>query len=601
MSDVTVNINGHETVSPAAKAAGEAVQGLSDQTKGLSENMGTAQTKSEGFIRSFTDIKSMADMAIGVVKTVGRVVSDLADEYATQEKATVLFSTAMGMSGKITAEQAADLQAYSRQVQDLTGADEEETLALMRMLSTSGRSYEEIKALIAAAVDLSAATGDSLNTTAEQLNKTFSGSAGRLGMLIPELKGLSEEALAHGDAIAVVAEKYSGLSAQMDDLASTKIANAKNAFSDAKAALGGLLMEVFGPQLSQFTKEINQLADAIVGIREKINHAKLLKEALAAEKAGKATAEQKALISAEQVTDAEKKILEVKNALDLLAYTQTTKMALVGQTYTDELSRLNNELSVAMATYKTLTGKAYVAVPAHATGTAGAKRGPAVVGEKGPELIFMQGGETVIPNHMLRGLPGYAGGAGIGGFLDSAAASATASAVGQLMSSLSGFASSLGSIQAILNPISTMLQGMFEVIGPLINEALAPLVGVLKTVGMVMGKLLAPVITFLGGIIQKVAEFMIKIINGVIDMINWVLPKKWEIDRVNLAGVTKAGETSSPYTGGTTGASASYSKQRDVTVYLKVETAALVGEGGLRDFALIVKQEILSAVVLGIA
>jgi hypothetical protein len=47
--------------------------------------------------------------------------------------------------------------------------------------------------------------------------------------------------------------------------------------------------------------------------------------------------------------------------------------------------------------------------PGFAMGTPSARPGWAVVGERGPELIHMRGGETVIPNHHLRG---YADGAG---------------------------------------------------------------------------------------------------------------------------------------------------------------------------------------------
>jgi SLT domain-containing protein len=44
-----------------------------------------------------------------------------------------------------------------------------------------------------------------------------------------------------------------------------------------------------------------------------------------------------------------------------------------------------------------------------AGGASGAAQGWAVVGEQGPELVHMRGGETVVPNHRLRG---YAGGTG---------------------------------------------------------------------------------------------------------------------------------------------------------------------------------------------
>ena len=46
----------------------------------------------------------------------------------------------------------------------------------------------------------------------------------------------------------------------------------------------------------------------------------------------------------------------------------------------------------------------------YASGTSGAAPGWALVGERGPELMWMRGGETVIPNHRLNG---YADGAGV--------------------------------------------------------------------------------------------------------------------------------------------------------------------------------------------
>jgi len=50
----------------------------------------------------------------------------------------------------------------------------------------------------------------------------------------------------------------------------------------------------------------------------------------------------------------------------------------------------------------------------YAAGTSGAMPGWAWVGERGPELVRFSGGETVVPNHRLGTLPGYADGTGIG-------------------------------------------------------------------------------------------------------------------------------------------------------------------------------------------
>ena len=60
------------------------------------------------------------------------------------------------------------------------------------------------------------------------------------------------------------------------------------------------------------------------------------------------------------------------------------------------------------------SGHIVAAGTGYAGGTAGAAPGWAWVGERGPELAHFWGGETIIPNHAIGALPGYAAGAGIG-------------------------------------------------------------------------------------------------------------------------------------------------------------------------------------------
>lgn len=608
-NDVTVNINGHETVSQAARAAGESIGDLSEQTKRYGSEAETAGGKTTSFIRSFTDIKSMIDVGVGAVKLFVNEVKELALAYAEQEREVKLFDQAMSLSGGMTDAQIAGLKEYASTIQTLTGVEDETVLAFEKFLSMAGRSPEQIKAIIDAAVNLSAATGDDLGTTIEQLNLTFSGSAGRIAKLIPELASLTEEQLKQGAAVSTVYEKYKGLADVLGDLADTKLKNAANAFGDAKAAIGGLLVEAFGPAMSQYIKEIESMTKWVEDFKRKIVEAKGLKDALDAQKSGKATKEQIALID---TTKAKKEIEEVQRSLDLLAANQQTKFALIGQAYTDELSRLNNEMAVALAAYKVVTGKAYI--PGMAAGGTAAP-GVALVGEEGPELVIMHGSETVIPNDRLTsaaramGIPGYAAGTKtetgsfLGAFMEGGGgpAAALSGVISSLVGGLGSLFGSLGQVQAILNPISTMLKGLFEVIGPLINEALAPLVGILKIVGQVMGKTLAPVIDFLGDVIRKIAEGLLLVINGVIDMINWVLPKKWEIDKVTLKDATAAGQAESGAGYAATGASASYSKPRDITMYIEVNTGVLVGSDGKREFAVMIKNELMSAGVLGMA
>ena len=69
------------------------------------------------------------------------------------------------------------------------------------------------------------------------------------------------------------------------------------------------------------------------------------------------------------------------------------------------------------------------------------------------------------------------------------------------------------------------------------------------------------------------------------------------LSEISVGSLSSAGATSAT----TTGANASYSQARDVTVNVSVTTSALVGDDGIRQFSLMIWREIQSAGVLGAA
>jgi hypothetical protein len=170
-----------------------------------------------------------------------------------------------------------------------------------------------------------------------------------------------------------------------------------------------------------------------------------------------------------------------------------------------------------------------------------------------------------------------------------AAAGAVASPITALMQplmsafgALGGMFASLGSLSKVLNPLQTIFEGMMEVLGPLIEEALKPLIDILMLVGEILGKLLAPAVKAIGWIIQKTVNFILWIFNGVIDILNAVLPKKWEIDHVKLGKDSSSSSSSSA-----SGAGASYAGAQNVTFNF-FNQGNVVGSGGLTELALII-------------
>jgi len=92
--------------------------------------------------------------------------------------------------------------------------------------------------------------------------------------------------------------------------------------------------------------------------------------------------------------------------------------------------------------------------------------------------------------------------------------------IGKAFSSFSGsLISSIGalsSVQSILNPFATILEGMMEVLGPVIDSILSPLVGILKIFGNLIGSVLAPVLQWLTPIIELVGNIFVWLYNKVL-------------------------------------------------------------------------------------
>lgn len=175
---------------------------------------------------------------------------------------------------------------------------------------------------------------------------------------------------------------------------------------------------------------------------------------------------------------------------------------------------------------------------------------------------------------------------------------------------MSGLFSSVSSINAILNPMSTIMTAMMEVLEPVINEVLSPLVGILTTVGTLFGNVLAPALQIITPIIRIVAEgfvwlynkILVPIGNGFITVFNaiynavaWVYNKvAWlwggrletrdlnagHLQAISTDGLTQSGAS---YTGaggsGSTGSSTSVNSYK-IEVYQTIE-GNVIGDGGM--------------------
>jgi len=121
-------------------------------------------------------------------------------------------------------------------------------------LASLGFSEQKINDVIAASVDLSAATGLTLEGSVRNLAKTYSGLSGELGELIPQLRGLTAEQLQNGEGVRVTTELFKGQAEIIAQTGTGPIIQLQNAFSDLQEEIGKVIIE----SMPQFTEQLRR-------------------------------------------------------------------------------------------------------------------------------------------------------------------------------------------------------------------------------------------------------------------------------------------------------------------------------------------------------
>lgn len=202
-------------------------------------------------------------------------------------------------------------------------------------------------------------------------------------------------------------------------------------------------------------------------------------------------------------------------------------------------------------------------------------------------------------------------------------------------------AENVTSVALIMDPLNLALQGMFDVIGPAVDEALAPLIGLIIELGRGIGTLLLPVIQALGKFITWLVEKFLGFYNNFIRpfaqilgvivgllynfgvliwniiSLNWSNLSQGMVDvqtvgllpEITIGGALKAGtqaiktaggaDLTGDATGDATGRRATFRQQRPIIVTVNVFDNQVFG-GNIREFGIIIRDELLEIGELGL-
>ena len=211
----------------------------------------------KGLNKALGNLKSQAMAAAGAFLGAGALVVGIkkaTKAFAEQELAEKKLAQALGSSTTALLNQASALQKTS-----IFG--DEATIAQQAFLASLKFSEDQIKTIIPVAMDLASATGMSLESAVRNTAKTFSGLAGELGEMVPQLRELTAEEMKAGKAVEVMAELFKGAASAETKTMTGALKQMSDAVGDAAENLGELL----APAVIDSAKFFKGAAEAVGG------------------------------------------------------------------------------------------------------------------------------------------------------------------------------------------------------------------------------------------------------------------------------------------------------------------------------------------------
>lgn len=248
---------------------------LSDKLKGATKEAGVlkgALSTAIGVVGGLAVTKDF-DLFISGVRGSISSMREFIDAASIQEDAVNKLNTSLALTGGFSQEASADIQAFASALQSTTGIGDETTLQLTALARNFTSTTDEAIELTKAAVDLSAATGLSLEGSVKNLGKTFAGLTGELGESVPALRALTAEQLRAGEGVKLIADRFGGaaqanaktfggqlqiLKADLGDLGETF----GQVFTESGAFRG--LLQGIGPLLLQFKQFVIDNKGALI-------------------------------------------------------------------------------------------------------------------------------------------------------------------------------------------------------------------------------------------------------------------------------------------------------------------------------------------------
>ena len=219
----------------------------------LDQRLQTAEVSQKKTASSLNDIGAIATKIAAVFYVVTNAVDKMnfafqktVGEYYRSEDGLIRLANALAMVGEKNIPSSLEsFKEFASVMQETTTIEDDQVIALAALGVAAGRSDAEIRKLIKTAVNLSAITRDSFETSFSKLLVTFKGMTRSLEEVAPELKNLTDQQVTTGAAVDLLAEKFRNAGEGLAGTFSGQVMQAKNALGDLGEQTGKILAKAF--------------------------------------------------------------------------------------------------------------------------------------------------------------------------------------------------------------------------------------------------------------------------------------------------------------------------------------------------------------------
>lgn len=216
-----------------------------DTSKSIGRSFSRALSRdiSKPFDVAKRSIFNFRNAALGAVAVIAGALStrEIIEAASIQQDAINQLNASLQTAGTFSADASQSFQDLSASLQAQSVIGDEVIIQQAALARNFTRSNKEAERLVATAVDLSAATGISLDSAVRNLGKTLSGLTGELGEAVPQIRNLTAEQLKAGEAINVLAERFGGAALAQTRTFSGALLQLGNTFGDFLEKIGQLI------------------------------------------------------------------------------------------------------------------------------------------------------------------------------------------------------------------------------------------------------------------------------------------------------------------------------------------------------------------------